>query len=111
MINIIIKWLFFSVLLLIVAWIVPGIDITSFGAAFVSAAVIALINTFIKPFIMLVTLPINLLTLGLFTLIINALLLMLAAYIVPGFSISGFFAALFGFILFSLLSMIVNLNS
>ena len=69
---------------------------------------IALINTFIKPLLQLITLPINILTLGLFSLVINALMLMLAGWIAPGFEVEGFLSALFGSLLLSLFALGVS---
>ena len=76
---------------------------------FIVSIIIALINVFIKPILILVTLPINILTLGLFTFIINALLFMFASYIAPGFEIESFFSAFIGALLLSILS--IGLNS
>lgn len=70
--------------------------------------IIALINTFIKPLLQLITLPINILTLGLFSLVINALMLMLAGWIAPGFEVEGFLSALFGSLLLSLFALGVS---
>ena len=70
--------------------------------------IIALINTFIKPLLQLITLPINILTLGLFSLVINALMLMLAGWIAPGFEVEGFLSALFGSLLLSLFTLGVS---
>lgn len=70
--------------------------------------IIALINTFIKPLLQLITLPVNILTLGLFSLVINALMLMLAGWIAPGFEVEGFLSALFGSLLLSLFALGVS---
>ncbi len=102
---ILIRWICFSLALIFTAWLIPGIEINNFMSAMLACIVIALINTFIKPFIQLITLPINILTIGLFSLIINALLLMLAGWITPGVEIESFLSALFGSIVFSLLSL------
>ncbi len=108
MLNIILKWIVFSLLVMLVAWIVPGISVESFWAAMIVAVVIALINAFIKPLIMLISLPINILTLGLFSLVINALLFMFAGYVTPGFTVSGFLSALFGSILLSIFTLFLK---
>ena len=70
--------------------------------------IIALINTFIKPLLQLITIPVNILTLGLFSLVINALMLMLAGWIAPGFEVEGFLSALFGSLLLSLFALGVS---
>ncbi len=103
MINLLVKWVAFALVIMFVAWIIPGITIENFWTAMVAAVVIALINALIKPLLIYLTLPINILTLGVFTLVINALLFMFAAYIVPGIEISGFVSALLGSILLSIL--------
>lgn len=108
MLNLILRWILLALALLAVAAIIPGIAITGFGTALIVALVIGLINLFIRPIVTILTLPINLLTLGLFTFIINALMLWLAAALVSGFEISGFFAALLGSILLSIFSLVIN---
>ena len=104
-----IKWVLFALALILVAKMTPGVEISGFLAALIAAVVIGFINIFIKPVITILTLPINILTLGLFTLIINAVLFALAAVLVPGFSVGGFIPALVGSILFSILSMLINM--
>lgn len=84
MINILIRWVVYAILIIFVSWIVPGIEVDNFISAMFVCIIIALINTFIKPLLQLITLPINILTLGLFSLVINALMLMLAGWIAPG---------------------------
>ena len=108
MLNLLVRWVLLAISLLIVAWIVPGISLGGLGTALVAAAVIGIINLFIRPLVVALTLPINILTLGLFTFVINALLLMLAAYIVPGFTVAGFLPALGGSLLLSALSVLIN---
>jgi len=108
MIRTLIKWALFALALILIAKIVPGIAITGFVTALIAALVIGLVNILIKPIITILTLPINILTLGLFTFIINAALFALAAFFVPGFQIGGFIPALIGSILFSILSMLIN---
>lgn len=94
------NWLFAALAIVVVAYLLPGVVVSGFLAALVTALVLGLINTFVRPIILLLTLPINLLTLGLFTLVINALLIMLASSLVPGFSVSNFWwALLFGLVL------------
>ena len=99
----------FSLIIMFISWIIPGISVDGFWSAFIVTIIIALINVFIKPILVLVTLPINILTLGLFTFIINALLFMFASYIAPGFEIESFFSAFIGALLLSILS--IGLNS
>lgn len=108
MINMLVRWVLAALALLFVAWIVPGISFTGFMAAFWAAFVMGLVNIFIRPVLLVLTLPINLITLGLFTFIINALMFLLVAKIVPGFMVIGFMAALLGSIVLSILSMLIN---
>ena len=105
----IVKWIILALALILVANITPGMEISGFMAALISVAVIALVNTFIRPIVMFLALPINIVTLGLFAFVINALLFALAAFLVPGFSLDGFVPALIGSLLFSLFSLIVNM--
>ena len=105
MVNTLLRWLVYSVLIVFVSWIVPGIEVENFVSAMLVCIVIALINTFIKPFLQLITLPVTILTLGLFSLVINALMLMLAGWIAPGFEVEGFLSALLGSILLSLFAL------
>ena len=99
------KWIAFTFIVMFTAWLVPGIKLDGFLTAFVAAGVIAIVNISLKPMLNLITLPINVLSLGLFTLVINAVLLMFVAYIVTGFEIDGFIPALFGSIIMSILSV------
>lgn len=108
MLYLLIRWVLFALSLLFVAWVVPGISFSGFIAALWAAIVIGLVNIFIKPILMILTLPINLLTLGLFTFVINALMFLLVAKLVPGFMVEGFLAALLGSIVLSILSMFIN---
>lgn len=95
-----------SLAMFVSAWMVPGVEIKNYLAALLVVIILSLINLVIKPVILFLTLPLNILTLGLFTFVINALMISLAAFIAPGFTVSGFWAAL----LFSLvLSLIVSI--
>jgi putative membrane protein len=82
-----IHWLVSAVAILIAAYLIPGVDITLVGAI-VLAVVLGIINVFFKPVINLLTLPLNIVTLGIFSLIVNALLIMLASMVVPGFDVA-----------------------
>lgn len=100
----IIHWIVSAVAIWIAAYLIPGIDVTSWVGAAVLAIVLALINVFLKPIINLLTLPLNIVTLGLFSLVVNALLVMLAGQFVPDFSVEGFWPAFFFAILVSLIT-------
>ena len=89
----------------VTAWLVPGVALSGIWVTLLVTFVLALINIFIKPVLFILTLPINILTLGLFSLVINALLVLLAAKIVPGFEVNGFWTAF----VFSIVLSIVNI--
>ncbi|WP_291781814.1 phage holin family protein [Cecembia sp.] len=98
--NILLQLLLAAVAVLIAQYIIPGVHVESFLTALVIAALIALLNITVKPLLILLTIPITVLTLGLFLLAINAILILIAAAIVPGFSVDGFWwALLFGLVL------------
>jgi putative membrane protein len=101
-------WLISTVSLLAVAYLFPGIQVRTIGSALIAALVIGLINATLGAFLKLVTLPLTILTLGLFVLIINALMLQLAAYVVPGFFIASFWTAFFGAIVLSIVAMVLR---
>ena len=106
--KIVLKWIIFSALIIFVSWLIPGITVSNFWGAMIACLIIAFINIFIKPLVEFISLPITFLTLGLFSFIINALLLMLAGAITPGFEVRGFLSALFGSILLSLFAGLVE---
>ena len=91
---ILINWLLAALAIMATAYLLPGVSLSGFVPALVTALVLGLVNAFIKPLLLLLTLPINILTLGLFTLVINALLIMLIAKLVPGFQVQSFWWAL-----------------
>ena len=102
--NILINWLVSAFAILVTAYILPGVHISSFTSALVAAIVLGIINAFVKPILLILTLPINVLTLGLFTFVVNALIIILTADLVPGFKVDGFWWAL----LFSIVLSIIN---
>ncbi len=94
------QWLVSGLGIVITAYLLPGVEVEGLFAALVTALILGLINAFIRPVLILFTLPLTILTLGLFTLVINALLVLLAAAVVPGFAVQGFWwALLFGLVL------------
>lgn len=98
--NLFIHWLVATVAVAVTAYLLPGVAVESVVAAFVVALVLGIINAFVRPVLLLLTLPINLLTLGLFTFVINAALILLTSRLVPGFHVAGFWwAVLFGLVL------------
>ena len=100
-----IKWLALALSLMFVGWIIPGIVVSDFLTAMIAAVVIALVNLVIKPVIMFLALPINVITIGVFVLVINALLFMFVAYVVPGIEIDNFWSAFWGALVLSILSI------
>ncbi len=102
--NIIINWVISALVILVVAYILPGVTVSGFFVALVVALVLGLINAFIRPLLVVLTLPVTVLTLGLFIFVINAALIMLADAVVSGFEVDGFLWAL----VFSLILSIAN---
>ncbi len=102
--SILIFWLISTLVILTASYIIPGVSISGFGTALLVSLTIGIVNVFIRPFLIFLTLPINILTLGLFTFVINAFLFWLVAQIVPGFKISNFGTA----ILFAIVVAIIN---
>lgn len=92
--NIIFHWIISAVAIMIAAYILPGVSIAGIITALVLAVILGAINAFIRPVLIILTLPINIVSLGLFTLVINASLVLFASYIVPGFSVDGFWWAM-----------------
>ncbi|MBI2037773.1 MAG: phage holin family protein [Candidatus Magasanikbacteria bacterium] len=104
----VLRWLVSAATLMFVAYLVPGIVVESVYAALVAALILGLINALIRPLLIVLTLPINILTLGLFTFVINAAMFLLASTIVKGFYVSGFWAALWGAIIMWLVGWAVS---
>lgn len=96
--------------ILVVSYLFPGIlSIDGLLAAFVGAFILGLANAVVRPFLIILTLPVTVLTLGLFLLVINALMLMLAAWLVPGFAVGGFWAAVLASVMISVISAILSM--
>ena len=95
--------------LLITAYIVPGFDVENFPAALLAAIVLGVINTFIKPVLLFLTLPLTVITLGLFIFVVNAIVLRLTTLVVPGFAVDGWMPAILGAIVLSLTSTILSM--
>lgn len=108
MTRLILKWVLNSFALYFVMKLIPGIQIDRFQDLLVAALVIGLLNAFLRPVIILLTLPVTMITLGLFTLVINGLMFYLAAYLVRGFHVPGFGTAFLAALIFSLFSFILN---
>ena len=109
MMGFLFKWLSNVIALFIVIQFVSGVTVERWQSLFVAGLVIGLLNAFLRPILIFLTLPVNILTLGLFTLVINGFLFYLAALLVSGFSVTGFGSALLAAILFSIISFILNI--
>jgi putative membrane protein len=106
--KIITRWLLLAAALLLVAYLYPGVAIKSFGSAMIAAFVLGLLNTLLRPILVLLTLPVTVITLGLFLFVINALMFYFAASVLDGFYVTGFVAALVGSLLYSLCGMVID---
>ena len=106
--KILVRWLLLAAALLLVAYLYPGVAITSFGSAMIAAFVIGVFNTLLRPILVLLTLPVTLLTLGLFLFVINALMFWWAGSMFAGFKVASFGAALLGSLIYSLCSMVID---
>lgn len=102
--GLLIRWLILSAAIMVSAYLFPGIEISGFGTALVAALVLGILNAFFRPILIILTLPINILTLGLFTFVINAFLLMMTSGVIGGLYVSGFGSALLGSLIISLVS-------
>ena len=106
--KIIVRGLLLAAALLLVAHLYPGVSVASFGAALIAALVLGLFNTLVRPLLVLLTLPVTLLTLGLFLFVINALMFWAAASVLDGFNVAGFSAALIGSLIYSVCGMVID---
>ena len=102
--RILLVWLINALALIAVAYLMPSITVSSFWTALVAALILGLVNAFIRPVLVLLTLPVTVITLGLFILVINGLLFWFVGSFIDGFVVQGFWAGFFGAILFSIVS-------
>lgn len=109
MVKLFFKWIILTVAVMLVAYIIPGITVASWVTALLVAFVLGLINTFIKPVLSLLTIPINILTLGIAGVLINTAYFWFASVIVSGFTINGFWSAVFGSLLVSLFAWLFSM--
>lgn len=109
MVLLIIKWLIMTASVMIAAYVIPGVTVRSFFSALWVALFLGIINMLLKPLLILITLPINILTLGLFTFVINGIIILLASSIVNGFQVSGFWIAVLFSIVLSIINYLMNL--
>ncbi len=106
--KIIVRWLLLAAALLLVAHLYPGVSVASFGTAMIAAFVLGLLNTLVRPLLVILTFPVTLLSLGLFLFVINAAMFWAAARVLDGFNVSSFGAALIGSIIYSLCGMVID---
>jgi putative membrane protein len=109
MIGLLLRWLLVALALFLTSVLIPGVHADSAGSLLVAALVLGILNAVLRPLLIILTLPINLLTLGLFTLVINGGMLKLTSMAVPGFVVSGFWSAVFGALVLSFTSFLLNL--
>jgi putative membrane protein len=106
--GLLIRWLILTFAILASAYLIPNIVVSGFWAAFRAAAVLGVLNALFRPILIILTLPINILTLGLFTFVINAFMLMIASSLISGFEVHGFWAAVFGSLIISIVSWLLS---
>jgi len=104
MIRLLAVWLINALALMAVAYLMPSVEVSSFGAALVAALVLGLVNAIVRPILVLLTLPVTILTLGLFIFVLNGLLFWMVGSWLQGFEVAGFWPAVFGAIVFSIIS-------
>lgn len=107
MLQVLGTWLLTSVTFLLTSYVVPGFNVTGFGAALWASAIVGLLNMFLRPILLLLTLPVNIITLGLFTFVVNAIVLKIAASMLSGFEISSWWAAIFGAVILAIVQAIL----
>ena len=107
--GVLLRWLVLTAAILVASWLLDGIRVSGFSPALLAAAVLGVLNAFLRPLVILLTLPVNILTLGLFTFLINALMLKIASEVIPGFEVHGFWTAVIGALVIGLTSWLLNL--
>lgn len=103
-----VRWLLLAAALLLVAHLYPGVQVSNFTAALIAALVLGLFNAIIRPVLVLLTLPVTVVTLGLFLFVINALMFYFAASVLNGFNVRGFGAALIGSLIYSVCGLVID---
>ena len=103
-----VRWLVLTVSIMLTSYLMDGIQVTGFFSALFAAALLGILNAFFRPILLVLTLPINILTLGLFTFVLNAVLLLTVAGVIPGLAVSGFWSAVFGSLLIGIVSWLMT---
>ncbi len=106
--GLLVRWLILTAAIMVASYLIQGIEVNGFFSAFFAAAILGVLNVFFRPILLILTLPINILTLGLFTFIINAVLLKMASGVISGFVVHGFWSAVFGGLIISVVSWLLN---
>lgn len=106
--KLLLKWLLSAAALLFVAYVYGGVQVQSFGSALIAAFVIGLFNAVLRPVLVILTLPVTVVTVGLFLFVINALMFWAAAGVLDGFHVNGFMAALLGSLIYSALGLVIE---
>jgi len=106
--GIFVRWLILTFAIIATSYLIDGIQISGFLSAFFAAAILGILNAFFRPILLILTLPVNILSLGLFTFVINAIVLMMVSGVISGFNVDGFWSAVFGSLLISLVSWLLT---
>ena len=106
--GLLVRWLILTAAIMVASYLIQGIAVNGFVTAFFAAAILGVLNVFFRPILLILTLPINILTLGFFTFIINAVLLKMASGVISGFVVHGFWSAVFGGFIISVVSWLLN---
>lgn len=106
--GLLLRWLILTVAIILASYLLEGIHLSGFFSAFFAAAFLGILNALFRPILLILTLPINILTFGLFTFLINALMLKMVSGVVPGFEVHGFWTAVFGALIISVVSGLLN---
>jgi putative membrane protein len=102
------RWLILTFSIIATSYLIDGIQVSGFLSAFFAAAILGILNAFFRPILLILTLPVNILSLGLFTFVINAIVLMMVSGVISGFEVYGFWSAMFGSLLISLVSWLLT---
>ncbi len=108
MYGIFLRWLILTFSIIATSYLIDGIQVSGFLSAFFAAAILGILNAFFRPILLILTLPVNILSLGLFTFVINAIVLMMVSGVISGFEVLGFWSAVFGSLLISLVSWLLT---
>ena len=107
--GLLIRWIVLTISILVTPYFIDGISVNGFFSAVFTAAILGVLNAFFRPVLLILTLPINILTMGLFTFVINAVLLLMASGLVSGFQVAGFWTAVWAAVIISIFSWLLNM--